>query len=59
MSNTTQRSDFGTLFQELLSTRAHYESLRMGGAPFSERAATLERLHGLRHDMDVIRRTAR
>ena len=50
-------SDFGQLFSELLTTRAHYESLRIGGAPFAERADMLERLHTLRHDMSLVRRT--
>ena len=50
-------SDFGQLFSELLTTRAQYESLRIGGAPFSKRADMLDRLHTLRHDMDLMRRT--
>ncbi len=53
----TTQAEFGALFRELLTTRAHYESLRMGGAPFGERAALLDRLHNLRHDMSVMRRT--
>lgn len=52
-------ADFGQLFNELLSTRAQYESLRIGGGPFSKRADMLERLHTLRHDMDLVRRTLR
>ena len=47
---------FGSLFTELLSTRARYESLRIGGAPLAERADLLERLHTLRHDMNLVRR---
>jgi len=54
---TGTKADFGQLFSELLNTRAHYESLRIGGAPFSQRADMLERLHTLRHDMDLVRRT--
>ncbi len=50
-------ADFGQLFSELLSTRAQYESLRIGGAPFTKRADMLERLHTLRHDMSLMRRT--
>jgi len=52
-----QQGEFGALFQELLSTRAHYEGLRIAGGPFGDRANMLYRLHTLRHDMDVARRT--
>ena len=52
---TISQADFGTLFTELLNTRAQYESLRIGEAPFGERAAVLDRLHTLRHDMNLMR----
>ena len=55
--NTNINTDFGSLFHELLTTRAQYESLRIGGAPYAQRADLLERLHTLRHDMDLMRRT--
>ena len=51
------QNEFGTLFNELLTTRAQYEALRIGGGPFSERATMLDRLHTIRHDMDLVRRT--
>ena len=50
-------SDFGQLLSELLTTRAQYESLRIGGAPFSKRADMLDRLHTLRHDMERLAQT--
>ena len=56
-TNAISNADFGSLFHELLTTRAQYESLRMGGAPFAQRADLIERLHTLRHDMDLVRRT--
>jgi len=49
--------EFGALFSELMATRAHYETLRINGAPFDERAQLLDRLHHLRHDMGVVRRS--
>ena len=55
--HTTSQAEFGSLFHELLATRAQYESLRIGGAPFGQRAEMLDRLHTLRHDMDLARRT--
>lgn len=55
--NTIPQADFGAMFHELLTTRAQYESLRIGGAPFAKRADLLDRLHTLRHDMDLVRRT--
>lgn len=54
---TTPQAEFGALFNELLATRAHYESLRMAGASYSDRADVIERLHSLRHDMGLLRRT--
>lgn len=57
MSTNKSPKDFGSLFHELLTTRAQYESLRMGGAPLDKRADMLERLHTLRHDMSLVRRT--
>ena len=55
--HTNTSAEFGSLFHELLTTRAQYESLRIGGAPFTQRADLLERLHTLRHDMNLMRRT--
>ena len=57
--HNTRQSDFGSLFHELLTTRAQYESLRIGGAPFAERADLIDRLHTIRQDMDLVRRTLR
>lgn len=53
---TTQQAEFGALFNELLATRARYESLRMAGASYSDRADLIDRLHSLRHDMGLVRR---
>ncbi len=55
--NMIPQDEFGTLFNELLATRAQYESLRMSGGPLGERATMLDRLHTIRHDMDTVRRT--
>ena len=52
-----QQDEFGTLFNELLATRSQYEVLRISGGPFGERAMMLDRLHTIRHDMDLMRRT--
>jgi len=49
--------EFTTLFGELLSTRAHYETLRVSGGSFLDRANTLTRLHELRHNMGLVRNT--
>jgi hypothetical protein len=49
------QAEFGELFQELLTTRAHYETLRIEGAPFGQRAEMLERLHSLRSNMGRLR----
>ena len=54
---TTSQAEFGTLFDELLATRARYENLRMAGASYSDRADMIERLHSLRHDMGLLRRS--
>ena len=55
--NMIPSGEFGTLFNELMTTRAQYEALRISGGPFGERAMMLGRLHTIRHDMDLIRRT--
>lgn len=52
---TTPQAEFGALFNELLATRARYESLRIAGASYSDRADMIERLHSLRHDMGLLR----
>ena len=53
---TTQREPaFGVLFRELLDTRRHYETLRIGGAPYVDRSELLDRLHDLRAQMAAIR----
>ena len=52
---TTPQAEFGALFEELLATRARYESLRIAGASYSDRADLIERLHSLRHDMGLLR----
>ena len=52
---TTPQAEFGALFNELLATRARYESLRIAGASYSDRADLIERLHSLRHDMGLLR----
>ena len=49
------QAEFGELFQELLTTRARYETLRIDGAPFDQRAELLERLHTLRSNMGQLR----
>ena len=54
---TTPQAEFGALFDELLATRARYESLRIAGASYSDRADMIERLHSLRHDMSLLRRS--
>lgn len=51
------QDEFGRLFNELLDARTQYESLRIAGGPFGERATMLGRLHSLRRDMDQLRRT--
>jgi hypothetical protein len=53
----TTQAEFGTLFRELLSTRAQYESMRIGGAGFGDRAEMLDRLHTLRANMSMVRKT--
>jgi len=53
--HTLPQAEFGELFQELLTTRARYEALRMGGAPFGQRAELLARLHALRSTMGQLR----
>ena len=50
------KAAFSALFDELLATRARYESLRISGAPFSERVEALDTLQTLRHDMGMLRR---
>ena len=52
----TPKAAFASLFNELLATRARYETLRISGASFSERVELLDTLHGLRHDMGQMRR---
>ncbi len=52
---TTPQAEFGALFDELLATRARYESLRIAGASYSDRADLIERLHSLRRDMGLLR----
>jgi hypothetical protein len=54
--STTPQAEFGALFNELLATRARYESLRMAGASYSDRADMIDRLHSLRHNMSLLRR---
>ena len=54
---TTPQAEFGALFNELLATRARYESLRMAGASYADRADLIDRLHSLRHDMGLVRRS--
>ena len=51
------QDEFGALFNELLATRAQYESLRISNGPLGQRASMLERLHTIRHDMGVARRS--
>ena len=57
MSRGTSQSEpkFGVLFRELLDTRRHYETLRVGGAPYADRSELLDRLHDLRAQMATIR----
>lgn len=55
--HATPQPEFGRLFGELLATRARYEGLRMSNAPLIERSYLIDRLHELRHEMGVIRRT--
>ncbi len=52
---TTPQAEFGALLNELLATRARYETLRMAGASYSERADLIDRLHSLRHDIGLAR----
>ena len=52
------QTEFGALFRELLETRAQYETLRIGGAAFGQRAEVLDRLHTLRQEMSWMRELA-
>ncbi len=52
---TMPQAEFVALFNELLATRAHYETLRMAGASYSERIDLIDRLHSLRHDIGLAR----
>ena len=49
-------NNFADLFNELLTVRSQYEAMRSGGASFDQRAAMIDRLHTLRHDVGIARR---
>ena len=49
-------NNFADLFSELLTVRSQYEAMRSGGASFDQRAAMIDRLHTLRHDVGIARR---
>jgi len=52
---TTPQPEFAPLFNELLATRARYETLRVGNGPLLERSLLLDELHQLRYRMSLAR----
>lgn len=56
MSRGHAARHFDPLFNELLTTRARYEALRIGNGSLLERAMLLDQLHELRHQMAGVRR---
>jgi hypothetical protein len=53
--HTTPQPEFAPLFNELLATRARYETARIADCPLIERSLLLEQLHELRHEMSLVR----
>ncbi len=52
---TEELSAFDLTLRELIAERARYEDLRRIGASLGERADSLERLHGLRSRIALLR----